>query len=243
MTTQFAEEHPNLPRKVEEHPNVAGRDRTRSVHVPATMTMEALGAAAAVVLAIIGLAGILPDAMMTIATIVLGATFLIDAGAVGARHGALARSAVEHGSVEAYARAPSGLSAEAGAGLAGIALGILALLGLSPLTLSTVGLIVFGGALLLGSGAKDRFVSTATAHSGLAEDAHHAIRGPGGFSSGGEVLVGIGAVVLGILALIGVHNVQPGTLVLIGFLAVGLAMLLSGSARGARTLVATRHEA
>src|SRR5262245_51107344 len=52
----------------------------------ATATTEAIGAAAAVVLAIIGLAGALPIAMMSIATIVLGAAILLDAGAVGARH-------------------------------------------------------------------------------------------------------------------------------------------------------------
>jgi hypothetical protein len=54
---------------------------------------------------------------------------------------------------------------------------------------------------------------------------------------GGHALVGVGAVVLGILALVGI---APATLVLVGFLAVSLALLFSGTAMGAR-LLAPRH--
>src|SRR5215472_164875 len=49
-------------------------------------TAGAIGAAGAIVLAIIGLTGSLTNAMMAIATIVLGVAILLDAGAVGARY-------------------------------------------------------------------------------------------------------------------------------------------------------------
>jgi hypothetical protein len=51
-------------------------------------------------------------------------------------------------------------------------------------------------------------------------------------------MVGIGAIVLGILALLGVASM---TLVFVGFLCVGAAVLLSGTALGARMLSILHH--
>jgi hypothetical protein len=51
-------------------------------------------------------------------------------------------------------------------------------------------------------------------------------------ASGGMVLAGLGAIVLGILALVGVGPVY--TLVQVALLAVGIALLISGGALTAR---------
>ena len=75
MTTQFVE------------PQASEAKEKRTVEAAGgRATTEAVGAAAAVVLAIIGLAGALVDPLMSIATIVLGAVIVMDAAAVGARH-------------------------------------------------------------------------------------------------------------------------------------------------------------
>jgi hypothetical protein len=57
-------------------------------------------------------------------------------------------------------------------------------------------------------------------------------------SATGEVLISIGAVALGVLALLGIQSV---TLLLVGFLGVGLALLVSGSAFGALMFDIRRH--
>jgi hypothetical protein len=198
---------------------------------------EAIGAAAAIVLAIIGLTGTLTSAMMAIATIVLGASLLIDAGALGARYGRLLRAS----STEERAgklELGGGISAGTAGGLAGIVLGILALLGFIPVTLCAVALIVFGASLLFGSAAKARLATLTTERHGFAERTGRVLHEALNLSAGGEILIGIGAVVLGILALAGF---EPTTLVLVGFIAVGAAVLLSGSAFGARLFGALRH--
>jgi hypothetical protein len=226
---------------VEGQPRVGGDERQdkRMVEVAgAGATTEAIGAAAAIVLAIIGLAGGLTDAMMAVATIILGAAVIMDAGAVGSRYERLMRDAWAGDERLLRVELGGGLSAGAIAGIAGIVLGILALLGMTPVSLCAVALIAFGAALLFGSAAKGRLASLGASHFGLPEGARRVVDEALSVSAGGEVLVGIGAAILGILALLGV---EPVTLVLIGFLAVGSALLLGGSALGARLFGMLRH--
>ncbi len=223
-----------------EEPRTGGTEREkRSVEAAgAGAATEAIGAAAAIVLAIIGLSGALPMAMMAIATIVLGAALLLDAGAVAARYRRLVGESFGGEGRAVRAEVGGGMSAESIAGVAGIVLGILALLGLYPVVLSSIALIAFGAGLLFGSGAKGRFASLSTERHDLAATTRRVLDEALNFTAGGEVLVGIGAVVLGILALLGL---QPVTLVLVGYLAVGVTMLFSGSALGARMFSILRH--
>jgi hypothetical protein len=187
-----------------------------------------------VVLAIIGLAGGLPSAMMSIATIVLGGAILLDAMAIGGRYERLVRDTWGVEGRTSKVQVGSGLSAEALAGIAGVVLGILALLGIMPETLCAVALIVFGGGLMLGSMARGRFNSTSAAHyaGAVSSTAMRAFEEATTVAAGGDVLIGIGAVVLGILALLGIY---PLTLVLVGFLGVGGAVMLGGSVLGTKT--------
>jgi hypothetical protein len=220
-------------------PRVTPAEDRKTVEVAgAGAATEAIGAAAAIVLAIIGLTGTLTEAMMAVATIVLGAALLIDAGAMGARYGRLLREASTKEERTFRAELGGGISAGTAGGLAGIVLGILALLGVMPVTLCAVALIVFGATLLFGSAAKARLTTLTTERSGFSERTGRVLHEALGLSAGGEILVGIGAVVLGILALVGF---VPTTLVLVGFIAVGAAMLLSGTAFGARVFGVLRH--
>lgn len=183
---------------------------------------EAIVGAAAVVLAVLGLANIWPGYMASIATIAVGAALLFQGGAVAARYADLAKrtGASEVG---------GGVSAEILGGAAGIALGVLALLNIMPATLTPVAIIVFGGALIIGSAATARLNSLSTWR--MSERARDVTRGAIEMASGTEVLIGIGAVVLGILALLGM---APRTLVLIALLALGATVLFSGSAISSR---------
>jgi hypothetical protein len=232
MSTQFVEGQPQ-PRA-----GTTEQEKKAVEAAGAGATTEAIGAAAAIVLAIIALAGILQLPLMAIATIVLGVAILMDAASVGARYSRLLRASWTGEGHLARTELGGGVSAGALAGIAGIVLGILALLGLSPVALCAVALIVFGGGLLFGSAAKGRLASLGTTHYGVSAHTGRLIDETIGLSSGGEVFMGIGAVVLGILSLLGL---DPVILVLVGYLGVGAAVLLSGSAFGARMFGILRH--
>lgn len=222
----------------QEQPTVTGGEREKKmVEVAgAGSATEAIGGAAAVVLSIIGLAGALSSAMMETGTIVLGAALLFDAGAIAARYERLCRTA--WGEQSHAASFSSGISAESVAGLTAIVLGILALLGMAPVTLCSVALIVLGAALLFASAAKSRFTSVSTSQYGVSDRARQVLDEATNLTAGSDVLIGIGAVVLGILALLGI---QSTTLVLVGYLGIGFATMMGGSAGGARMRALLRH--
>jgi hypothetical protein len=172
--------------------------------------VEAIGALAVIALAIIGLAGILSETVAAIATIILGAAILTQGGAFAAGHFASAAT------YEAQVREPAGLSASFLSGIAGIVLGILALLGVSAPTLLSIAVIVFGGSFLLGIGGYT------TGAGGTEVSA----------TSGGQIMAGLAALVLGILAVVGVSQL---TLVLVALLCLGAFALFTGSSMGARS--------
>jgi hypothetical protein len=236
MATQTTQDQPHVG------PVGRAEGRLREVVGTGGSAAEALGGAAAVVLAIIGLAGGLPTAMMSIATIVLGGALLLDSAGITARYAHLVRDTFGGEARLTKAQVGTGLSAESLAGVAGIVLGILSLLGIMPVTLCSIALIVFGGGLVLGSMARRRFHATSSEHYG--EGASHlamrALHEATDVATGGDLLIGAGAVVLGILALLGLY---PLTLVLIGLLAVGGAMMLSGGALGTKAFHFGHHAA
>jgi hypothetical protein len=226
MSTQYAEEHPRGREMVHEH-------REHHVTEATEATAEAAGAAGAIALAIIGLIGALPVAMMAIGTIVLGAAILLDSGAIRARYRNLLNEVSAAEGRDVGAEIDQGSSAGSLAGMAGIALGILALLGVHPVLLCAVALIVLGAALIFASAAKSRFGLLSTARYGFADTTRRVIDESVGISVGGESFAAIAAVILGVLALLGI---RPMTLVLVGILALGAGLLLGGSAVGTRAL-------
>lgn len=203
---------------------------------------EAIAGAAALVLAIIGLSGMMPMIMSAISVIAAGAAFLLQGAAIAARHSYLERMArADH----AEGKLMTGTSAEILGGIAGIVLGILTLIGVVPMTLLSVSAIVFGGTLLFGSPTVYG-VGTAEPEGRVTADyvvreiaAHGAqARLAAAGAAGAQALIGIGSVTLGILALIGM---TPQTLVLVAVLAVGTSALLSGGALTAKMVSLLYH--
>jgi hypothetical protein len=191
--------------------------------------VEALAGVAAVVLSILGLAGRLGVPFAAIAVIATGAALLFEAAAVAAhqKRFALPEHEPERTTVE------TGIGADSVAGIGAITLGILSLIGLEPRILLPVSAIVLGAGLLMSAGAP-----AVKREEGLwkrgGEIGREALVG----ASGVHVLVGAGAVVLGI---VGVLGDVPILMTLIATLSIGAAQLLTGATFGARMTSILRH--
>lgn len=219
---------PHRPDRPEHHERVRSAEQV----TVGGSTAEALAGLGAVVLAILALIGLLPFTLTAIATIAIGAGLFLRGSVISSRLNDLRRD-VYAGRREHIRPSRGNLTMEMLGGLACIALGILALLRLGPGTLLPIAAIVFGGTLILSAGVTSRLAELeawrANADIRTREVEREAARG----AAGTEVLVGIGAVVLGILTLV---NVVPGLLLItIANLAVGGAMLLNGAMLGTRT--------
>ena len=199
-----------------------GRETTLK-RVASGLRMEAIGAIATIVLSTVGLAGLLSATLAAIATSVMGAAILLEGGAMDSAE-FTSRTGVEK---RALSR---GMSAEFLGGPAGIILGMLAVLGVAPLTLLSVAVTVYGASFLLAPLA----MAQANCLSGFRHTQAAAAAGqvaPFSFSS--QVVVGLAAVVLGILAIIGLSAL---TLTLVGLLSLGVGALLSGPTFSFRAL-------
>jgi hypothetical protein len=189
--------------------------------------IDAIGGIAAGVLAILGLTGFDPEGMAGIATIVLGAAVLIQTGAILSEytHIVLQNAAT---STQSDLAGGDGLAAMFMVGAAGIVLGVLALLGIASAALTAIAVIAFGSALVLSSGAVRQLYllrgqALIAARSGPEMLAGQMVSG----SAGIQMLTGLSAVVLGVLAVAG-HSTRMLTLV--ALLVLGITVLLSGSA-------------
>jgi hypothetical protein len=180
---------------------------------------EALGGAAVVVLAILGLMRIDASLLAAIATIVLGAAFLVEGGALAARFMRVARreTTTAHGLVG------GDVAMESMCGAAGIVLGILAIVGIYPMVLVPAAVIVFGAGMLSASGTAWRLNTQHTPTSPSVRP--HWFEESFDFS-GSQVLIGFAGIVLGILALAGY---VPLVLSLVALLALGFGIILGGS--------------
>lgn len=163
-------------------------------HVSVGPAVDAAVGLAGVVLAILGLVGVAPQYMAPIATIAVGAALAFEGAALQAG------TAV--------------VSAEFTAGMAGIVLGILAILGVEPVILTSVAVLIFSGGLLLTAGSSAHFGAEGT----LAV-------------SGSHVLSGVAGIVLGIIALVGT---VPMTLNLVALLVIGATVSFGGGVWSSR---------
>jgi hypothetical protein len=206
-------------------PAVMTEERRMARMVESGSTAEALGGIAAVVLAIVGLAHISAEHMMAIAAIVMGVAFLVESGMVAAEF----KDIVAHFEGGPSSEFGGGLGAEAVTGVLATVLGILALLEVSPATLMSIAAITLGAGLILSSGVTSRLkslkiqVAQAAEPTGAVAMVDEAVSA----ASVVQIIVGVGVIILGVLALIGL-----GTLVLnlVSMLAVGGSMLLTGGA-------------
>jgi hypothetical protein len=194
--------------------------------------MEAIGGIAAVVLAIIGLAGGLRPYVAAIAVILIGASLLLESGTLAASYRRLLLQL--EGSAAGTPQLGGTMSIECLAGFTGIVLGILALLGVSAGALIATAVIVFGCAFMLNSGSlmrlhslwADRFFSQTQSR----EVANEAVA----TGAAGHLMIGLAAVVLGILAVVGINTL---VLNLVALLALGISVMLAGSFFGATRFV------
>ena len=197
-------------------------------YVETGSVFEALTGAGTATLAILGLAGVLPGYFAAIATIAVGVGLLSEGAAIVARYNDLLWEAetahLEHRSLG------SGMAAESVGGVAGVVLGILALVGVAPAVLLPVAAIVFGAALLIGSGA-NRDLNRYASGPWSGAQPHKLARQAATAATGGQALVGVGAMALGVLAVIGL---SPVVLTLVALLSIGGATLMSGTALTAR---------
>lgn len=194
---------------------------------------EGVAGTGAIALSIIGLAGVMASWMVAIATILVGIALLFEGGAIGARFSSLV-SETGGGRLGAL-ELGGGMTAEFIGGIAGVILGILSLLGVYSMILVPVAAIVFGGTLLLGSGATTRLNDLQIERACDKQETRHVARAAVRSATGVQVLIGLGSLTLGILSVIGM---TPMTLSLVAMLGVGFSDLLSGSAVSGRMLSA-----
>lgn len=176
--------------------------------------IEVIAGVAVIALGCLGLAGIVSTTLAAIAAIVVGATLLIQGTSLMAGFEPLS-----HGKARTSELAGGDLSIEVAGGMAVAVLGILALAHIHPLALLGVAVLTIGGTILISTGALAPL--TSREWSGMAEAEATVL-----------MLLGIAAGVLGIIAL--ASPTHALTLVLIGWLAAGVATLVSGAALGTR---------
>jgi hypothetical protein len=187
---------------------------------------QAIASIATVILTILGLAQVASNFLVAIATITFGAALLLHGAAMLGEYARLTRQA---------SASRGGLSAVLLAGAAGIVLGILALLGISPSELLAIAVIAFGSALILSSNSAlpMHFFRLALARPDERAQrvASDMLAGELPSSSAGTYgLGGLAAIVLGILALAGFAS---AVLVLIALQALGGVTVINGVDRGA----------
>lgn len=186
---------------------------------PLGLLSEGAAGIAAIVLSVIALAGISPAVLASITTIVIGVGLMVQAfnSAAGSSRGLAAGAAAAAPMTDVGGET----MVDFFTGIAGVILGVLALVGINTPHLIPAALIVFGGGLLL-SGAiemRPKYAPIVTPGGQT-----QLIPTQGAAATGGmEVMVGIAAIVLGILSLI---FMTSWVLVLVGFIAVGAALLM-----------------
>jgi hypothetical protein len=210
------------------------RAETKTREAAGGSFLEAIAGVGAVVLAILGLAGVFPVTLASIATIALGAALMLEGGSIASRlYASMSRE---------QADVPSdligGLGAESVAGIAALALGVLALIGVDTFVLLQIAMIVIGAGLLFGSSATWRVNYPRLGGYEKSDTAGYLAREAVHSAAGAHALVGVAVVVLGILALMGT---APLTLTLVSILCVGAVVVLSGAAIGGRFLSGMRR--
>lgn len=178
---------------------------------------EAVGGIATIALSIIALSGTSPDFLLAVVTIVFGAALFIEGTSLATDYARVLSAAPGL----AMQVGTGGLAAIFLSGITGIILGVLALLGIAAPVLSSVAVIVFGSALLLSSSSA---LNLHTIKVRLSGETMVADMMSG--SAGAQALVGIAAIVLGILAVAG--TASP-VLDLVALLVLGAGMLATGN--------------
>ena len=191
---------------------------------------EMIGGVGAIVLTIIGLSNVAPGFMVSISTIILGGTFLLQGGAVAAEYQEI-MDRTSNGVLE-KSEWGGGMSVDVLAGATGIVLGILGVIGIATQELTGAAVITFGAALMMSYGTVQglndlKLEMTDELEPRAKRAARQALLGAAGI----QVLVGIGVIVLGILT---VTDVAPMDLALVSLLITAASLVISASVVGGR---------
>lgn len=196
-----------------------------------TSVAEMVAGGATVILAILGLAHNMPSLMIAVATVAAGLAIMFAGATVTAGFNRLL-SVTSARSMQ-VSWLGGGMSVEFIAGATGIILGVLALLKIAPLVLSAVAVIIYGSALLFGRTAatrlKDLEIEAVEKRVPVQRIAEEAVE----TAMGTQTLIGIAAIVLGILALVGIQSL---VLTLVALLALGVAIVIGGMTFGSNLL-------
>lgn len=199
-------------------------DRATQMAIASGSSFELFAGLIAVAVGIAGIAGYAPIYLAATATIAVGFALLAQGGTMAARW----QNAVHIAGSERTEAV--GIGTEVFGGLAGIALGVLALFGVSPLTLLPAAGLVLGVALLLGGPAQPQIAEVAPASRMTRR--WHVTRDAVRTSSGVMVMAGVAAIVLGILAL--ATDGPTLLLSLIAMVCIAAALVLAGGTLAAR---------
>jgi hypothetical protein len=189
--------------------------------------VEVLGGLGAIALAVLAVSNIIPQYLFPIAIMAVGVALAFESATLIMRHG--------HTPISF--RTSPWVSVQFLTGIGGFVLGLLALIGLNPVSLVSISLIVLGSGLFLGSGltAKLNSLETERKENVMAErhqrNWHFALVTVPVVTI--QVLCGLGAIALGILALLGIAT---GVLSAVAIFALGGAVFLSGTAVGGRLM-------
>ena len=196
--------------------------------------VEAVGGLGIIVLSILGLAGIAPAFLASIAGIIFGVAIFAHGAAVGAEYSKLLSQVSETaiGGLELG----GGMAIEFLAGVATVVLGVLSVIGTRPAILMPSLIIVAGAALMLSAGTLKRLNDLKAEATTSSQFGRRIVKAAVSGAAGAQVLAGVATVVLGILALVfqpqlaasaqAMPMVHPLTLV--GLLVVGSSITLSG---------------
>lgn len=201
---------------------LAGKEVHLDEGPTAGFATEALCGIVAGVLTILGLIQVVPNFMLSIAGIAIGVALLSEGATITKQYSRLL-SATSEGKLNAP-ELGGGINVEILAGIAGIVLGILSLVGLVPIILMPIAVIGFGISLILSSGTIVRLSVLRFSISGAHESAQKIAQEVASASVGSQTLVGLSAIVSGILSLVGV---EPMVITLVALLALGILILMN----------------
>ena len=191
--------------------------------------VDAVGGIATAVLAIVALAGYQPGVLAAIAVIVFGAALMMQGGMMLSEYGSIIFPVGSTGATRVQDFSGGGLPAMLLVGAAGIVLGVLALPGIESAPLTAIAIIAFGSALLLSSNSVRHLyqLQAAAARAGGPRMGGMFLAGEMASGSAGvQLLAGLAAIVLGILA---VSGIRPEVLDLSALLVLGVTVIMTGS--------------
>lgn len=211
-----------------------GVEKSTAEIVAGGSALEVIAGAGAITLGILGLTGLLPVLFVTIGILAVGGGLLLAGISIGAKYRDILHSTGERHSSSNLAETGGGISAMTIGGAVGVALGILALVGIEAFTLNSVAIIVLGGAMMFGAGATRRLshlvIETSGAPVHKQRVASESVKGAAAM----QTIAGLGAIALGILTLVGIG--EQITLNLVAIIALGGGLLISGLAIGAKMI-------